>query len=126
MRRVSPVADSGSRWSNTALKVYKTFNATMPTGGIGSTINIKTTKPLESNDRTLSFGIKAVNDTSTEAGDSWTPEISGIYVDQFADGKFGLAITAIYGLELLVSVVQAYVFAILTCVYLNDALHPGH
>ena len=37
-----------------------------------------------------------------------------------------IAITAIYGLELLVAVIQAYVFAILTCVYLNDALHPGH
>ncbi|MFO1210833.1 MAG: F0F1 ATP synthase subunit A [Amaricoccus sp.] len=37
-----------------------------------------------------------------------------------------LAITAIYGLELMVAVIQAYVFAILTCVYLNDALHPGH
>jgi F-type H+-transporting ATPase subunit a len=37
-----------------------------------------------------------------------------------------LAITAMYGLELMVAVVQAYVFAILTCVYLNDALHPGH
>lgn len=36
------------------------------------------------------------------------------------------AITAIYGLELLVAVIQAYVFAILTVVYLNDALHPGH
>jgi F-type H+-transporting ATPase subunit a len=36
------------------------------------------------------------------------------------------AITAVYGLELLVAVIQAYVFAILTCVYLNDALHPGH
>lgn len=36
------------------------------------------------------------------------------------------AITAMYGLELLVAVIQAYVFAILTCVYLNDALHPGH
>ena len=79
-----------------AVEVYKTSNATLPTGGIGSTINIKTTKPLEARDRTLSFGIKAVNDTSTEAGDSWTPEISGIYVDQFADGKFGLAMTAIY------------------------------
>jgi F-type H+-transporting ATPase subunit a len=37
-----------------------------------------------------------------------------------------LAITAMYGLELLVAVIQAYVFSILTCVYLNDALHPGH
>jgi len=37
-----------------------------------------------------------------------------------------LAITAIYALELLVAVIQAYVFAILTCVYLKDALHPHH
>jgi len=29
-------------------------------------------------------------------------------------------------LELLVAVLQAYVFAILTCIYLNDAIHPGH
>jgi F-type H+-transporting ATPase subunit a len=36
------------------------------------------------------------------------------------------AITAVYGLELLVAVIQAYVFTILTIVYLNDALHPGH
>lgn len=37
-----------------------------------------------------------------------------------------LAITAIYGLEVLVAGIQAYVFTILTCVYLKDALHPGH
>ena len=37
-----------------------------------------------------------------------------------------VAISAMYGLELLVAVVQAYVFTILTCVYLKDALHPGH
>jgi len=45
-------------------------------------------------------------------------------------GLFGvlpiLAVTAVYGLELLVSVIQAYVFTILTCVYLRDALHPHH
>jgi F-type H+-transporting ATPase subunit a len=33
---------------------------------------------------------------------------------------------ALTAFELLVAVLQAYVFAILTCVYLNDALHPGH
>ena len=37
-----------------------------------------------------------------------------------------LAIVAIYGLEVLVCFIQAYVFTILTCVYLRDALHPGH
>jgi len=36
-----------------------------------------------------------------------------------------LAITAIYALEVLVAIIQAYVFTILTCVYLKDALHPG-
>lgn len=33
---------------------------------------------------------------------------------------------AITGLEFLVSFLQAYVFAVLTCMYLNDAVHPGH
>jgi F-type H+-transporting ATPase subunit a len=33
---------------------------------------------------------------------------------------------ALTALEFLVAFLQAYVFAILTCVYLNDALHPGH
>ena len=37
-----------------------------------------------------------------------------------------LAIVAIYGLEVLVALIQAYVFTILTCVYLKDALHPSH
>ncbi len=36
------------------------------------------------------------------------------------------AIVAVYGLELLVAFIQAYVFTILTVVYLNDALHPAH
>ncbi len=38
-----------------------------------------------------------------------------------------LAMTvALTAFELLVALLQAYVFAILTCVYLNDAIHPGH
>jgi F-type H+-transporting ATPase subunit a len=37
-----------------------------------------------------------------------------------------LGVVAIYGLEVLVSAIQAYVFTILTCVYLKDALHPSH
>jgi F-type H+-transporting ATPase subunit a len=48
-----------------------------------------------------------------------------------AFGWFGallpLAMTvALTALEFLVAVLQAYVFTILTCIYLNDALHPGH
>jgi F-type H+-transporting ATPase subunit a len=46
-------------------------------------------------------------------------------------GFFGAALPFIMvvllsALELLVAFLQAYVFAILTCIYLNDAIHPGH
>ncbi len=46
-------------------------------------------------------------------------------------GWFGAALPFIMvvmltALEFLVAFLQAYVFAILTCIYLNDAIHPGH
>lgn len=37
-----------------------------------------------------------------------------------------LATVAMFALELLVACLQAFVFSVLTCVYLNDAIHPGH
>ena len=37
-----------------------------------------------------------------------------------------IGIIGIFGLDVLVSFIQAYVFTILTCVYLKDALHPSH
>jgi F-type H+-transporting ATPase subunit a len=33
---------------------------------------------------------------------------------------------AITALEFLVAFLQAYVFTVLTCMYINDAVHPGH
>ena len=36
------------------------------------------------------------------------------------------AIVAIFALELLIACLQAYVFATLTCIYLNDAIHMAH
>jgi F-type H+-transporting ATPase subunit a len=46
-------------------------------------------------------------------------------------GIFGAAlplalVVALTALELLVAFLQAYVFTILTCIYINDAIHPGH
>ncbi len=37
-----------------------------------------------------------------------------------------IMVVLLTALELLVAFLQAYVFAILTCIYLNDAIHPGH
>ena len=59
---------------------------------------------------------------------------AGFVVSLSALGAVGIAgailplimAVALTALELLVAALQAYVFAILTCMYLNDALHPGH
>jgi F-type H+-transporting ATPase subunit a len=59
---------------------------------------------------------------------------SGFVVSLSALGALGVAgsilplamAVALTALELLVAFLQAYVFAVLTCMYLNDALHPGH
>jgi TonB-dependent receptor len=84
------------------IEVYKTSRASSPTGGIGATINIKTARPLENPGERGSFGIKGVLDTSnsrlpsTLAGKEFTPEVSGIYSNTFASGKFGVALSASY------------------------------
>ena len=52
---------------------------------------------------------------------------TSIGVIGWVGGMVPLALTiALIALDLLVAFLQAYVFAMLTCIYLNDALHPGH
>jgi TonB-dependent receptor len=79
-----------------AVEVYKTSRASIPTGGVGATINIVTARPLNNPGRIANVGVKAMMDQSTENGDSVTPEVSGIYSDTFADDTFGVAITGSY------------------------------
>jgi F-type H+-transporting ATPase subunit a len=50
---------------------------------------------------------------------------AGVAVKGLAVLPFAMTI-GLEALELLVAFLQAYVFAMLTCMYLNDALHPGH
>jgi len=82
-----------------AVEVYKTSRAASSTGGIGATINIRTTRPLDAPGFRANLGLKGVNDTSadnlpsTMKGDAFTPEISGIFSNTFADGRFGVALT---------------------------------
>jgi len=78
------------------VEVFKTGRADLTTGGIGSVINIKTIKPLEVRDAVMNLTAKANNDSTNENGDDWTPEISGIYAQSFADGRFGVAVTGNY------------------------------
>lgn len=79
-----------------AVEVYKTSQARLPSGGMGATINIRTARPFDNPDMVLNIGAKAVLDQSVENGDDVTPEISGIFSNTFADGKFGVAVTGSY------------------------------
>ena len=78
-----------------AVEVYKTSISSIPTGGIGATVNILTARPLAIGERQMSFGAKGVFDTSDQ-DDAWAPEFSGIYSDVFADGTFGVTVSAVY------------------------------
>jgi TonB-dependent receptor len=85
------------------IQVYKTGRAENPVGGIGATVNVMTARPLERPGLQASVGIKAVHDTSNnrlpgdvKASSSTTPEVSGIFSNTFADGKFGVALSASY------------------------------
>jgi TonB-dependent receptor len=75
------------------VQVYKTGRADVPSGGVGSTINVSTPEPLKG-EPTASLAAKTVFDTSTRTGSTVTPEFSGIYMGQFMDDKVGIAITA--------------------------------
>jgi len=79
-----------------AVEVYKTGRANVATGGIGATINLVTLKPLNLGGDQASFGVKGVHDTSSQDGDTLTPELSGLYSTVTDDGKFGVAVTASY------------------------------
>lgn len=53
--------------------------------------------------------------------------LGGFGIAGWLGATLPLAMTvALTALELLVAFLQAYVFTILTCIYLNDAIHPGH
>jgi F-type H+-transporting ATPase subunit a len=58
---------------------------------------------------------------------SFVTLLGGLGIAGMAGATLPLAlVVALTALELLVAFLQAYVFAILTCIYLNDAIHPGH
>ncbi|WP_068544276.1 TonB-dependent receptor [Thalassotalea crassostreae] len=73
------------------LEVYKTARSDVPTGGLGATINVVTSKPFQNPGQKFSFMAKGIHDTSVEAGDDLTPEISGIYSNTFDDDRYGIS-----------------------------------
>ena len=61
------------------------------------------------------------------AGHTILKVIAGFVVPLGLFGIFPLLfVVALTGLEIVIALLQAYVFAMLTCIYLNDAYHVGH
>jgi TonB-dependent receptor len=80
-----------------AVEIYKSGKADVPTGGIGSTINIKTTRPLENPGMNLTVAASGVYDQSRTKREStdWTGEVSGLFSNTFADDTVGVAISLV-------------------------------
>ena len=78
-----------------SVEVYKSGQANVPTGGIGSTINIRTTRPLDNPGMTFTAAASALMDSSTEEGKDATPEISALFSNTFADDTVGIALSAV-------------------------------
>jgi len=72
-----------------AVEVYKSGQANVPTGGIGSTLNIRTTRPLDSPGMNFTAALSGLHDESTQTGDSLTPEMSALFSNTFADDSIG-------------------------------------
>ena len=79
-----------------ALEVYKSGRATLPSGGIGSTINIRTPRPLDKIGTRGSIAARGVIDTSQNGKNDVTPEVSGIFSTTFGGDRFGLLVTGVY------------------------------
>ena len=78
-----------------AVEIYKTGQADVPTGGIGATMNIRTTRPLDAPGMTFTAAASGLNDQSTEDGSAFTPEVSALFSNTFADDRVGIALSAV-------------------------------
>ncbi len=77
------------------VEVYKSGRASLPTGGIGSVINIKTPRPLDRPGFQGSIGVKGVIDHTFDDTEI-TPEVSGIVSKTFADDSIGVLLSGSY------------------------------
>ncbi|MFC4654421.1 TonB-dependent receptor [Rheinheimera marina] len=74
-----------------ALEIQKTARAENPSGGLGATVNIVTTKPLSNPGQHGSVSAKGLYDSSNVAGEDVTPEFAAVYSNTFDDERYGIA-----------------------------------
>jgi len=84
------------------LQIYKTARADKPSGGMGAIVDVRTPRPLDNPGFRGTVGVKGVTDRSANnlpdnyPGKTLTPEVSALFSNTFADGRFGIAASASY------------------------------
>ena len=76
------------------VQAYKTGKANISAGGIGATVNISTTRPLDNPGLNFTVAGKAVHDTTVRIGDDVTPEVSGLVSWTDDNEMFGVSLSA--------------------------------
>ena len=76
-----------------ALQIFKSGNSTLPSGGIGSTVNMITTKPLNVEGTKRFVGISYVEDTTSKAGDN---PIEGEVLFATKQDRWGFSVSGAY------------------------------
>ncbi len=77
------------------VNVYKTPMASVVGQGIAGTVDLRTIRPLEFGKRVVSVGARAVYPDLGKLNpdaNKYGYRVNGVYVDQFADGRFGVAL----------------------------------
>jgi len=75
------------------LEVYKTSQATLPSGGVGATINIKTARPFDMSGFKLAGSIKANYEENSE---ETTPQVVALVSNTFNDDTLGVLLAVQY------------------------------
>lgn len=78
------------------LELYKSSRTDVPSGGMGATVNILTSKPLSKPGLRYSFNAKGIYDESNELGEDVTPEFAALYSQTFADDTIGVSLSTSY------------------------------
>ncbi|WP_242102392.1 TonB-dependent receptor [Lysobacter sp. M2-1] len=78
-----------------AVVVYKTPDASLIGQGLSGTVDLQTVRPLSFNERVMAFNVRGEQNSlgklNPESDDTGY-RVSGSYIDQFLDGRLGVAI----------------------------------
>jgi iron complex outermembrane receptor protein len=99
IQAITPAQERGFSFNLLASELFsgavvnKSLTAKDIEGGLAGTVKLSTYKPLDYNKQLINIGAKAVYN---DLGEKTEPKFTALYVDQFSDNKFGIALGLAY------------------------------